>query len=466
MATTGRQAESKGHNPQDKGAHVPRPPAAICLAGGGPAAGLHIGVLKGLRDKGITFDAKHDVWALSCIGAWVGVIYNQAKNDKIEETKKFFFDVFRDDKVFESFPMNTVFTPDWAGNAEAVWDYLLDRDNYRTLFLPKEIMKSFMDTMSALRRMAGSRRRRRRYYNGDFDEIEEFAGFSEGDFNRWTLNQVLAVNPAMRLLMGLVYKSHITGRSRLYYPDSSFLNNIDFHKLTDDDKPFIYHNAWNLRQQELVLFANRARPATTFADDAVKVEGYRSPITAETLCACSALPYIEQTVTIGKDEYCEGALIDTVNFCNLLKDNPDLKEIWVSRLLDANQIKPPTDLYDSMAILCELFAATVGDDDVKLFEYHVMNDPDTKHRTDLTIIEIPVSTQINFDWSHSNLEDGIRDGIKAAHQAVEAYRTAPRNPRGPTIIKAPTTPAERAQRRERRIRMAMERLSGVGRARP
>src|SRR5262245_13036167 len=105
MATTGRQAESKGRNPQDKGELIPpRPPAAICLAGGGPAAGLHIGVLEGLRDKGITFDTKHDVWALSCIGAWVGVIYNQAKNDKIEEIKKFFFDVFRDDKVFQSFP--------------------------------------------------------------------------------------------------------------------------------------------------------------------------------------------------------------------------------------------------------------------------------------------------------------------------------------------------------------------------
>jgi predicted acylesterase/phospholipase RssA len=462
MATTGRQAD----NPQDKGEHAPRPPAAICLAGGGPAAGLHIGVLKGLRDKGITFDAKHDVWALSCIGAWVGVLYNQAKNDKIEETKKFFLDVFRDDKVFESFPMNTVFTPDWAGNADAVWDYLLHLHNYRNLFLPKEIMKSFMYTMSALRRMAGSRRRRRRYYNGDFDEIEEFAGFSEGDFNRWTLNQVLAVNPAMRLLMGLVYKSHITGRSRLYYPDSSFLNNIDFHKLTDDDKPFIYHNAWNLKQQKLVLFANRARPASECPDHAVMVEGYRSPITAESLCACSALPYIEQTVTIDQEEYCEGALVDTVNFCNLLKDNPNLKEIWVSRLLDANQIKPPRDLYDAMAILCELFAATVGDDDVKLFEYHVMNDPDTKHRTDLTIIEIPVSTDINFDWSHSNLKKGIADGVTAAHQAVQAYRTAPRNPHGPTIIRVPTTPAERSQRRERRIRAVMERLTEAGRARP
>jgi hypothetical protein len=34
----------------------------------GPAAGLHIGVLKGRQDAGITFDTKDDVWALSSIG--------------------------------------------------------------------------------------------------------------------------------------------------------------------------------------------------------------------------------------------------------------------------------------------------------------------------------------------------------------------------------------------------------------
>src|SRR6476660_10177499 len=99
------------------------PKRAICLAGGGPAAGLHIGVLKGLRDAGITFDTKNDVWALSCIGAWVGVIYNQAENDRIQETTNFFRDVFREDKSFDSFPLNTIFTPDWAGNADAMWEF-------------------------------------------------------------------------------------------------------------------------------------------------------------------------------------------------------------------------------------------------------------------------------------------------------------------------------------------------------
>ena len=85
------------------------PKRAICLAGGGPAAGLHIGVLQGLKERGIDFDNQDSVWALSCIGAWVGIIYNQAKDGKgLEATQEFFRNVFRDDESFRSFPTNTI----------------------------------------------------------------------------------------------------------------------------------------------------------------------------------------------------------------------------------------------------------------------------------------------------------------------------------------------------------------------
>jgi predicted acylesterase/phospholipase RssA len=433
-----------------------RPKRAICLAGGGPAAGLHIGDLKGLRDAGITFDTKHDVWALSSIGAWVGVIYNQAENDKIQETTNFFRGVFREDKSFDSFPLNTAFTPDWAGNAEAMWEFLIDPRSYRTIFLPKEIIKSFMYTASILKRMSGTRRSRRQYYNKDFDETPEFGkNFSEGDFNRWTLNHVLAVHPIVRLLTALVYKSKITGRSRLHYTDSSFLNNINFDKLKDAEKPFIYYNAWNLTHQKLVLFANRPKRAEVFPDEAVTVEGYRSPIDAASLCACSALPFIEQTVTIDREDYCEGALVDTVNFRNLLEDNPHLDEIWVSRLIDSNQILSPRNLYDAEANLCELFAATVGKDDVNLFEYHLTCDEEHRGKwKNLTIVEIPVSCDINFDWSHSNLERGIKNGIEAATHAVTRYHEPRRGP-GPWILKERGEIRE-ARRRER-LKFAQQR---------
>src|SRR5262249_53238339 len=39
----------------------PNKKRAICLAGGGPAAGLHIGALKGLSESGLTFNNDGDV---------------------------------------------------------------------------------------------------------------------------------------------------------------------------------------------------------------------------------------------------------------------------------------------------------------------------------------------------------------------------------------------------------------------
>lgn len=382
------------------------PKRAICLGGGGPAVGLHIGVLKALTDEEIEFD----VWALSCIGAWVGIVYNQAEEGReISETTKFFRGVFRDNKSFKSFPTNTIFAPDWAGNFEAIIDFLLEPKNYRNAFLPKEIMKSWLYTMSAIRQSA-TNRRRYRFGDREVEEFEEFREFSEGDFNRWILNHVLAVNPAVRFLTAMMYKAKVDGLSRLYYPDSRFLNSINFAKLAEA-KPFIYHNAWNLSRKKLVLFANKEQE--TKSDE---VEGYR-PINAASLCACSALPFIEQTVTIDGDIYCEGALVDTVNFKNLLEDNPDLDEIWISRLLDTKQILPPKNLYDAQANLCELFAATVGEDDIKLFKHHFKENQKWR---DKKIIEIPVSS-INFEWSHSNLALGIKNGEEAAKKAIARY---------------------------------------------
>jgi predicted acylesterase/phospholipase RssA len=62
--------------------------SAITLGGGGPAAGLHIGVLRALAEGGFTFNDESDVWALSCIGAWVGIVYNQFDEKKIKKRKE------------------------------------------------------------------------------------------------------------------------------------------------------------------------------------------------------------------------------------------------------------------------------------------------------------------------------------------------------------------------------------------
>ena len=69
------------------------------------------------------------------------------------------------------------------------------------------------------------------------------------------------------------------------------------------------------------------------------------------------------------------------------------------------EANPQTEnLHDALANLCQLFAATVGEDDVKLFKYHVRSEKD-KHRK-RTVVEIRVPGHINFKWNHSNLENG------------------------------------------------------------
>ncbi len=387
------------------------PKRAITLGGGGPAAGLHIGVLEALADEDITFD----VWALSCIGAWVGIVYNQFDDDHVEQTYRFFKDfVFRDDESYERFPINTVFGADWRNNIKALNQFVTNADNYRDFaWDPYRMLNSFQDSMSLLLdHMPGP--------------DKKFRTLDEGDINGWILNHAMAPNPFIRYLTSMMYLSNITGLSRINYPNSEFMKRIKFENLFDKkkknggqketEKPFLFHNAWNLDKQELAFFSNKP----------MKSKLRRGPIDASTLCACSALPFVEQTVAIRGVTYCEGALVDTVNFETLLEEHPDLDEIWVSRIVDSKQIRKPENLHDSLANLCQLFAATVGEDDVKLFKYHVRYDhpKDGGKPWTGTLVEIHVPGHINFKWNHSNLDNGRELGRAATQQAIAAYRAA------------------------------------------
>jgi predicted acylesterase/phospholipase RssA len=394
---------------------------AIALGGGGPAAGLHLGVLKRLTEK-----MRFDVWALSCIGAWVGIVYNQCEEGReIVQTREFFHDhVFRDDVSYERFPINNVFAPDWSANVGALNAFLGNPDTYRDLFLPpRNIAESIQQTLSF---MTNPR------------------DWTEGDFNQWTLNNVMAVNPLIRFLTSMMYLSNVTGLSRIYYPGSNFLKAIDFDKLKTKPHSSIFHNAWNLTKQKLELFYNKPIKGRRYGE-----------ISAASLCACSALPFIEEPVTIGDDIYCEGALIDTVNFKNLLEDHFDLDEIWISRIVDATQIHPPQNLDNALSNLCQLFAATVGEDDIKLFYYHVKDGISVNgelKKWAATIIEIHVNPYVSFDWSQRNLKDGEERGYLAADRAYKKYEQETDGERNTTGHVRIINQREKTQTDERRMR--------------
>ncbi|MGZ9081469.1 MAG: patatin-like phospholipase family protein [Rhodoplanes sp.] len=424
------------------------PKRAIALAGGGPAAALHIGALEYLREQGIAFDKRDDVWALSCIGAWVGIVYNQCdKGAEVEQTKRFFRDnVYRDDVSYSRFPINAVFGPDLVALTRASAEFLADIESYRNIVLPGKM----------------------------FDFVRDALAFSvnpkrwnQGDVSKLAL-EFSAAHPFTRFLTSMMYLSNVNGLSKMYYKNSTFLNAIDFKRIKGEDKPFIFHNAFNLATKQIELFANRepehranlksdgmtlkigengvpltevlhparkhkspleiAQELKLKLDDVKNAFEYGSQnrkyelIDASTLCACSALPYIEETVRFESGaEYCEGALVDTVNFKDLIEDHDKIDEIWVSKIVDFKQINAPKNVYDALGNLCMLFAATVGDDDIRLFKYHALLDQEEPWRGE--VIEIDFGGHTNFDWSHKNFDEGVLAGRVAAEKALRKHRS-------------------------------------------
>src|SRR3974390_3038938 len=219
---------------------------AITLGGGGPAAGLHIGVLEALANAKITFD----VWSLSCIGAWVGIVYNQSDKasdiEKVEETYEFFKDgVFRDDPGYKHFPINKVFGPDWRNNINAFNKFVRTPENYSVFqWQPYDVFDCVPESLSIL-----------------IDHMphdgKPARKLDEGDFNRWILNQVMAPNPFIRYLTSMMYLSDVNGLSKINYPHNDFMKKINFRALIKPEKPLIFHNAWDLDSRKLAFFANR-----------------------------------------------------------------------------------------------------------------------------------------------------------------------------------------------------------------
>jgi predicted acylesterase/phospholipase RssA len=402
---------------------------AIALAGGGPAAGFHIGALAALEAYGVSFD----VWSLSCIGAWVGTYYNQlTAHDRAARTYEFFKEhAFRDTASYQGFPVNKAFAPQLQAYAQAWLAHSLNP-------------KTYWDVFNFGKDLPGAAAGWARWLT------TPEMWLSEGDRNAHVLNDILAVHPASRFLTSMAYLSNINGLSNIYYQDSSLLESIKLETLdlarvgnldqlsraqladlaagydtgrTAADAPTvpeIYHNAWRLTDGErnvpggLQLFNNnwmnyrhREKPR------------HYLPITRPSLCACSALPYIEQTVKIPNDdgnEYSEGALTDTVNFRHLVEDHPDLDEIWVCRIVDYRQVRKQNNLHDSLGNLCQQFAAEVGENDIELFKTHLRKSTGRTPR----VVEIPISpdTKINFRWDHENLDAGCAEGYGAVMDLI------------------------------------------------
>jgi hypothetical protein len=133
----------------------------------------------------------------------------------------------------------------------------------------------------------------------------------------------------------------------------------------------------------------------------------------------SILGYLENWEIEG-DKYCEGAVADTVNFKDLLRNHPDLDEIWVINILDYKEIKPPENPLEADLLAVELPFTTIAHDDVKLFAGH-LKAAGLDQR--IKLVKINVSYKdLDFFWKQSTLEKGIEVGYAGAMATIEAYR--------------------------------------------
>ncbi len=356
---------------------------AIALSGGGPAVGLSIGTLKRLSEEK---DFKFDVWSTACVGAWLAIIYNQADPGKeIEQTEAFFRTVFTSDNSYAQFPVATIFAPNYQEYIYKSLDFMMKSSSYQNLIVPEAIQEAC-------------------------DTVWRFASnpayWNIGNLNSVIFNGFMRVNPVARFMTSMLWLGSPAGLSKVYYPDHNFLNNIHFDRLYAEDKPAIYHNAYNLTDHQIELFDNK---------------GKYQPITAQSLCACSALPFIEESVEIDGKTYCEGATVHTINFEHLMQNHPDIEEIWVSRILDRRQMGKPDNLYDALNNLIMLFAATNSENDIELFKYKLQD-----HQSHTKLIEIPVPLDVNYDWSHQNLTKSTSHGYQVTANILQDYRKAQR----------------------------------------
>ncbi|NBC31650.1 MAG: patatin-like phospholipase family protein [Alphaproteobacteria bacterium] len=354
---------------------------AIVLAGGGPAIGLSIGALKRLEEES---DITFDIASTACIGAWLAATYYQApKSERLATTERFFRKVFRPETVYSRFPIAACFAPNISKMIHNTAAFALNPDTYRNLVVP-EIIR---DATEDLLRFASDPRQ-----------------WTEANANTLMLNSVLAANPLTRFFTSMAFLTKHTGLAQIFYPDSPLLDQIDFNALSGPDTPIIYHNAFNLTHNRMDLFCN-------------KPELGLPPISGQSLCGGSALPFLADKVEIDGQVFCEGATVEPVNFRGLLENHPDLDEIWVSRILDRSQIREPENLYEALNNLVTILAASKSQDNVTLFKHEL-----ERSGRNVKLIEIPVASDIEYHWTHENLDRGIELGYAATSQTIAEYR--------------------------------------------
>jgi hypothetical protein len=307
--------------------------------------------------------------------------------------KAFYNACFVPDEVFEGFsvPVN-IFVMDYFKDLSIYCQKLFDYSSYQGLLLPRHVYEYMM------------------YYLNPFNYPKNSVDLS------LMITKAMILNPYARLMFKLYYQNQKTGRSWLLGPENygdEFIGQyIDFKKLMTIE-PMIYVNAFNLNQKGIKLFVNRKNHPKRY-----------KPISLRVLKANSSILGYLENWDIDGEKYCEGAVTDTVNFKDLLKNHPDLNEVWVLNILDYKEIKPPKNQLEADLLAVELPFTTIANDDIKLFEFYLKRDGWDKK---IKVVKIDLTYRdLDFFWKQSTLEKGIQIGYNGAVATIKEYGSVPK----------------------------------------
>ncbi|MEN6623469.1 MAG: patatin-like phospholipase family protein, partial [Smithella sp.] len=348
---------------------------ALALSGGGPAVGIEIGALKAFEEKGIDFD----IFSCACVGSWVGCLYNSLPPgaNRIKQVEEFFFEkIFIPDDIYESFPIcYKVFRLDYFDEIKKYGQKFFDFETYRHLFLPERIFKYFQKLQLNPPKTS--------------DEIN------------YCISEGLALNPYARWMSEMIYKVNKSGIAGLVNSADFVEANINMENLFKSDK-LVYLNAYNLTGAKLEKFVNRIG------------HNKYSPISADALMAGSSVLEYTKNRTIGDnpDKYCEGAVVNTVELDALLENDHKNKidEIWVVKICDYQEVKPPGNLIESALTAVMLPFDTISDKNIENFSHKLAQ---SHGRAKAKLININMNYgAVNYHWSHANLQEGIKTGYE------------------------------------------------------
>jgi hypothetical protein len=381
---------------------------AIALSGGGPTVGVTVGFLKALDE--VRDLLKFDIWTMSCVGAWAGCMY--FLKDDPNERYKFCHDLmrsfYRPDDVYDLFPTPTVFLPDYPEMLQAAFKFLISPKSYRNLIVPSEIQRGYAQML---------------------DFYLTPSKWNPGDFANLMLNGILAPNPMVRLIMGMIYKSEVPGVSKLWFgPDYSVFNVGDIRDLDKryaTDNISLYHNAYELDASSTGSPSFMRVFSNTHEKDC-------DEITFPSLCACSGLPYVLSPHIFEGKTLAEGATVDTISFevGRIANDddnglaNEYLTEMWVNRILQRTQIQPHRNLLQALQNLIMMFATTTAEDNEaalvpKLRKINI--DRDAGNNPPICIYELTPQNFINFDWTYSNFDKSVAGSYDASARYIASY---------------------------------------------